>query len=186
MADRWRYERSKRPSPLRSATVRPDEPTFPAKVIVPPTAATTRLPTGAPMSMPLCWPPAYGFPPFRYGVRTGPLIGQVQPAADAVEQDIWRVAASAHMKMIGRMRATVGGVADRKAEAVTVPLQGVTGACDLSLFRHTTWQFCNAARRARPTRGSEPDILLRDDSQPAKFIPHADDTRSARWEHAPM
>jgi hypothetical protein len=90
------------------------------------------------------------------------------------------------MKVIGRMRPTVGGVADRKPEAVTVPLRVVTGLCELSLFRHTIWQFCNAARRARPTRWSEPDVLLRDDPRPAKFIPHADDTRSAHWEHAPM
>jgi hypothetical protein len=155
MADMWRYERSKRPSSLRSATVRPDEPTFPANVIVPPTAATTRLPTGAPMSMPLCWPPAYGLPPFRYGVRTGPLIGHVQPAAEAVEQDSWTVAASADMKVIGRMRATVGGVADRKAMAVTVPLRVVTRACDLSLFCHTMGRFCNAAgARGQPGGGS--------------------------------
>jgi hypothetical protein len=56
--ERWRYEVSKRPSPVRTLTVRPDEPAVPANRTSPPLAAATRSPTGPAMSMPRCWPPA--------------------------------------------------------------------------------------------------------------------------------
>jgi hypothetical protein len=70
-------------------------------------------------------------------VSTGPRIGHVQPAdAKAFEVSIWRVAASAQMRVIGRMRATVGSGADRMAMPVTVPSQVVAGTCDLSQFCH--------------------------------------------------
>jgi hypothetical protein len=75
------------------------------------------------------------------------LIGQVQPAADAVEQRSWRVAASAQMKVIGRMRATVGRGADRMGVAVTVSLQVVAGMCDRWLFCYARWRCCNARAR---------------------------------------
>jgi len=55
---RCRYEVSKRPSAVRTVTVKPDGPTDPAKRTVPARAATTGAPTGAPTSMPRCCPGA--------------------------------------------------------------------------------------------------------------------------------
>src|SRR4051812_44016319 len=78
------------------------------------------------------------------------------------------------MRVIGRMRATVGGPADRMAMAVTVPLQVVARTCDLSQFCHAMWRSCNP-----------PGLLLRDDEKRPKFIRRADDTHPGRWEHAP-
>ena len=53
---------------------------MPAKRTSPPAAATTGVPTGAPMSMPRCCPAAYGSVPLRYGVITSPLTGQTHAA----------------------------------------------------------------------------------------------------------
>src|SRR3954469_20598071 len=78
------------------------------------------------------------------------------------------------MRVIGRMRATVGATADRTALPVTVPSQVVAWTCDLSRFCNGPRQFCNAH-----------DVLLRDDERARKFIRPADETPAPRWEHAP-
>ncbi len=54
---------SNRPSPVRTVTVSPELPADPAKVTVPPTAAATGSPSWPAMSMPRCWPAAYGSSP---------------------------------------------------------------------------------------------------------------------------
>src|SRR2546423_7977372 len=85
------------------------------------------------------------------------------------------------MRVIGRMRATVVGAADRMALPVTVPSQVVTWTCDLSRFCRRMWQFCNA----RGCAMAAPRVLLRDDESRPKFIRHADDRHAGYWEHAP-
>jgi hypothetical protein len=56
---------SYRPSAVRTLTVTPDEPAVPAKRTSPLAAATTVVPAEAAMSMPRCWPEAYGSAPLR-------------------------------------------------------------------------------------------------------------------------
>jgi hypothetical protein len=65
-------------------TVKPLEGTEPANVTVPPAAASTGAPDSAPMSIPRCWPPAYGLPlSNENGRATGPFAGHVHaPAGD--------------------------------------------------------------------------------------------------------
>jgi hypothetical protein len=46
-------------------TVIPELPAVPAKRTSPPAAATTVLPAAAAMSIPRCWPAAYGSSPLR-------------------------------------------------------------------------------------------------------------------------
>ena len=57
IADRCRYEVSN-PSPVRTLTVRPDEPAVPANSTSPLAAAITGVATGAAMSIPRCCPAA--------------------------------------------------------------------------------------------------------------------------------
>src|SRR5919198_841882 len=63
-------------------TVLPPFGTVPANDTSPPAAATTGVPLGAPMSMPRCWPAAYGSLPKENGRRTGPSTGHVQADGD--------------------------------------------------------------------------------------------------------
>src|SRR3954469_14288464 len=69
------------PSDVRIESVRPPPGTVPANVTVPPAAAATAVPGGAPMSTPRCWPPAYGAEPSENGRSTGPATGQVHARA---------------------------------------------------------------------------------------------------------
>src|SRR5919204_451842 len=69
------------PVEVRIVTVLPPLGTVPANVTVPPAAASTGVPVGAPMSMPRCWPAAYGSLPKEKDRRTGPSTGHVQPEA---------------------------------------------------------------------------------------------------------
>src|SRR5919201_6358275 len=64
-------------------TVLPPFGTVPANDTTPPAAARTGVPVGAPMSIPRCWPAAYGSLPKENGRRTGPSTGHVQ--ADATD-----------------------------------------------------------------------------------------------------
>src|SRR5829696_2334579 len=80
--ERWRYDVSK-PSSVRTLTVSPEEPATPAKRTSPAAAATTGAPTLPAMSMPRCWPAAYGSSPLRYGVMTSPRSGHVHAACAA-------------------------------------------------------------------------------------------------------
>src|ERR671937_1896166 len=62
-------------------TVLPPFGTVPANDTTPPAAARTGVPVGAPMSIPRCWPAAYGSLPKENGRRTGPSTGHVQAEA---------------------------------------------------------------------------------------------------------
>src|SRR4051794_7587920 len=81
------------------------------------------------------------------------------------------------MRVVGRMRATVGGAGDRMTLPVTVLSQVVARTCDLSRFCNAMWAFCYAPR-------VEAHLVLRDDLTTLKFIRDADDTPAVRWEHA--
>ncbi len=95
---------SKRLSPVRTLTVSPDEPAVPAKRTSPPAAATTGAPTSPAMSMPRCWPEAYGSSPLRYGVITSPLSGQTQSAhAGGTSNRRASTAVAAEVRMRRRM-----------------------------------------------------------------------------------
>ncbi|MEZ5101407.1 MAG: hypothetical protein R3C15_16730 [Thermoleophilia bacterium] len=52
-----------RPSGVVTVIVGPPPGTVPANVTTPAIGARTPVPGGAPMSIPRCWPPAYGLPP---------------------------------------------------------------------------------------------------------------------------
>src|SRR5581483_1197533 len=61
------------PSAVAIVTDFPLEGTVPAKVTVPADGARTAVPGDAPMSMPRCWPPAYGWLESKTNPsRTGP------------------------------------------------------------------------------------------------------------------
>jgi hypothetical protein len=66
-------------------TTSPDQPTRPANVTLPAVAERAGVPTGAAMSMPRCWPDAYGLEPFLYAVMTAPRTGQLQPIRAAAD-----------------------------------------------------------------------------------------------------
>src|SRR3954454_4057458 len=93
--------------------VSPELPATPANVTRPVLAALTRVPTGAAMSMPRCWPAAYGSSPFLYGVMTSPRTGQAQSVAAAAGGASVSAARSAARKAMYFMPATV----DRRADA---------------------------------------------------------------------
>ena len=66
------------------AIVLPPPGTEPAKVTVPSAGACTSVPSAAPMSIPRCWPPAYGCAGSKAkGRSTGPSTGHVHARADA-------------------------------------------------------------------------------------------------------
>jgi hypothetical protein len=70
------------PSPVATVTLKPLVGTLPANVTVPDTGATTVVPAPAPMSMPRCCPPAYGWSGSNEKpVRTGPRTGHVHAYA---------------------------------------------------------------------------------------------------------
>jgi len=64
-------------------TVRPFPGTNPAKETVPAAGARTLEPESPAISMPRCWPPAYGSSPSEKERITWPSAGQVQLAAGA-------------------------------------------------------------------------------------------------------
>src|SRR3954454_17667841 len=70
---------TERASAVRIETVRPLEGTLPANVTTPAAGAPTGAPREpAPMSMPRCWPAAYGWAGSNeYGATTGPVTGHV-------------------------------------------------------------------------------------------------------------
>jgi hypothetical protein len=70
-------------APLRIAIALPLEGTVPANVTLPPAGARTEAPGGAAMSMPRCWPAAYGCARSKLNpCTTWPVTGQLHPDAD--------------------------------------------------------------------------------------------------------
>ncbi len=70
------------PSGVAIVTDLPLAGTVPAKVTTPPAGATTAVPVPAPMSIPRCWPPAYGCAESNVNPsRTGPWTGHVHALA---------------------------------------------------------------------------------------------------------
>src|SRR5439155_24017051 len=62
----------------------PPPGTGPANVTVPSAGARTDIPSVVPMSIPRCWPPAYGCAGSKTnGRNTGPSTGHVHARADA-------------------------------------------------------------------------------------------------------
>src|SRR3954465_12165863 len=67
------------PSAVAIVRLVPEVGTTPANVTVPAAGAATTAPATALMSMPRCWPPAYGCAGSKAnGWTTGPCTGQVQ------------------------------------------------------------------------------------------------------------
>jgi len=59
--------------------------TVPTNETYPEAGAATVVPDGPPMSIPRCWPAAYGSSPSTNFCSTGPLTGQLQaPAAGTI------------------------------------------------------------------------------------------------------
>jgi hypothetical protein len=74
------------PSPVRIDTVSPLVGTEPANATSPPIGATTAVPDAAPMSMPRCWPAAYGCAGSNEKpVTTGPTTGHVHAPAEGTK-----------------------------------------------------------------------------------------------------
>src|SRR5215831_21162918 len=69
------------PSAVSIDTTRPLLGTAPAKLTLPPAAARTPEPRLPAMSMPRCWPPAYGSFPRLKARSTAPSVGQVHALA---------------------------------------------------------------------------------------------------------
>ena len=69
------------PSSVRIVRQRPSCGSWPTKETIPVVGARTSAPVGAPMSIPRCWPPAYGSPSATNGLSTGPSTGQAHAAA---------------------------------------------------------------------------------------------------------
>jgi hypothetical protein len=69
------------PSRVWIVTTLPLPGTVPANETVPEAGADTVVPVEAPMSMPRCWPAAYGSSPSTNFWSTGPFTGQDQLAA---------------------------------------------------------------------------------------------------------
>src|SRR5262245_58209230 len=69
------------PSSVRTVRQSPWVGSPPANATTPVVAEHTSEPLGAPMSIPRCWPPAYGSPSAANGLSTGPSTGHAQ--ADA-------------------------------------------------------------------------------------------------------
>ena len=87
---------TERPAAVSTVRLRPDAGTVPANVTTPVAGARTSAPESPPMSMPRCWPPAYGCAGSkRNGWRTGPSAGHVHAAAVGVKTSAARTAASA-------------------------------------------------------------------------------------------
>jgi hypothetical protein len=69
------------PSTVAIETTSPLLGTLPTNVTLPPAAAWTVAPRSPPMSIPRCWPPAYGFEPMLKARSTAPSVGQVHASA---------------------------------------------------------------------------------------------------------
>jgi hypothetical protein len=70
------------PSAVRIVTAKPFAATEPANETIPAVGAATVEPDGAPMSMPRCCPPEYGWAASNEKARsTGPSTGQLQACA---------------------------------------------------------------------------------------------------------
>jgi hypothetical protein len=72
---------SKRPSAVRTETVRPEDPSGPANRTEPAAAARTGVPTAARTSIPRCCPTANRSAPKSNGVSTSPPTGHAQETA---------------------------------------------------------------------------------------------------------
>jgi hypothetical protein len=82
------------PPAVSIVTVRPYLGTLPANDTVPDAGATTGVPDRAPMSIPRCWPAAYGSPPNENGRSTGPSTGHVQACPAGTTISAAKIAAS--------------------------------------------------------------------------------------------
>jgi hypothetical protein len=112
------------PSGVWIVSVLPLTGTVPTNETVPDAGASTVAPDGAPMSIPLCWPAAYGSSPKTNFCRTGPWTGQFHASADGA---ITRAAANTAIR-VRRIFLLVVLFANR----ATIPMASVVVNSDYS------------------------------------------------------
>src|SRR5215213_2689227 len=117
--------------------VMPEVPAVPAKRTSPAAAARTAVPTEAAMSIPRCCPAAFGSVPFRYGVITSPVTGQVHAA--------WAGGVKAKNAMKKGTSRRIGRTYDRRADRS----RGASRSCGSSLLggQGAVQRVCACARQ---------------------------------------